>query len=254
MRGLLVREWLQFLHGLGRAGMIRLAVTYVLITGWLVPSGLASGSADAPALVFAIVPVFLAGPLAIDAFAGERDRMTLETLLSSPATDMQLLAAKAVFPVLVSLGASAVSCLVFCATALARRAGLPSTDSLLHAVLLGAALTSFVAVIGLHISLGARTSRSAQQWFSAILVGLSVGLPLLAREAVEALGPEESRALAGLFEGGWLSPGSLIPVFALAAAGTAGIIALKRRMTRIRILNYGRDDGRRTAERRGGDV
>ncbi len=244
MRGLLLREWLQFLHALGRGGMIRLAVIYGLLMGWLIPSGLAAGSSDAPAIVFAVIPVFLAGPLSIDAFAGERDRMTLETLLSSPVGDGQLLAAKALFPVLVSLGASALSCLVFCSVSLARGTGLPSGGSLFYAVVLGLALTSLATAIGLHISLRARTSRSAQQWYSAVLVGLSVGLPLLARELLEALGPAASRALYGLFEGGWLSPGALAPAFALMAAGAAGMAAVKRRMAGMRILNSGTFAGR----------
>lgn len=243
MRGLLLREWLQFLHGLGRGGMIRLAVIYGLLMGWLVPSGLAAGSSDAPAMVFAVIPVFLAGPLAIDAFAGERDRMTLETLLSSPAGDGQLLAAKTLFPMLVSLAASGVSGLVFCSVMLVRRAGLPSTQSLSYALFLGLALTTLVTMIGLNISLGARTSRSAQQWYSAVLVGLSIGLPLVVREALEALGPEASRAVSELFEGGWFSPGALIPAIALMSAGLAGLAVVKRRIAGIRMLNSSRIAG-----------
>jgi ABC-2 type transport system permease protein len=238
MTGILWREWAQFRRSLGRGGMIRLLVVYGLLMGWVVPSGI--GDPGASAIVFAVIPVYLAGPLAIDAFAGERERKTLETLLASPVSDGSLLAGKALFPVLASMCISGLSMCVFLAVSALSGHPLPQIQALLYALPLGAALTLAASAIGLHVSVAASSARTAQQWYSVTLVAFTVGLPLLGTEAARLLDPADISGFLSMFEGGWFSTGGLAVLFLTGLIATASSLLLRRRVVRIRILNGGR--------------
>ncbi|MBC8428608.1 MAG: ABC transporter permease subunit, partial [FCB group bacterium] len=100
MDAVLRREWLRYQRAMGKAGLVRFVALYVVIFGFVLPN-----SFDNPAAafaVFAFIPLYVAGPLAVDAFVGERERNTLETLLTAPFSPAKLLWGKALFPVLVS--------------------------------------------------------------------------------------------------------------------------------------------------------
>jgi ABC-2 type transport system permease protein len=236
--GILWREWMQFRRTLGRGGMIRLLVVYGLLMGWVLPSGI--GDPGASAIVFAVIPVYLAGPLAIDAFAGERERKTLETLLASPVSDGSLLAGKALFPVLASMCISGLSVCVFLSVSVLSGRPLPPSQALLYALPLGAALTLAASAMGLHISVTASSARTAQQWYSVTLVAVTVGLPLLGREVARLLEPADISVLFSMFDGGWFSAGGTAILGLCGLAAAAASMTLRRRVARIRVLNGGR--------------
>jgi ABC-2 type transport system permease protein len=74
--------------GSGRRGLFR-ELIFVLLFGVFFPltQGDAWRSGAVPAVFVFMIPLFLAGPYVADTFAGERERRTLETLLSTRLPD-----------------------------------------------------------------------------------------------------------------------------------------------------------------------
>jgi ABC-type transport system involved in multi-copper enzyme maturation permease subunit len=233
--GVILREWMAFRRALGRAGMIRFLVLYCGVLGYFIPSRF--GDPSAAALVFAFMPLYIAGPLAIDAFAGERERKTLETLLCSPAGSGAIVAGKALFPVAASLAVTWISFAAFSIISILRSAPIPSIPAAAFAILLGICLSLGASVTGLHVSLGARSARGAMQWYSILLLAVSIGLPLAAQPVSAMLSAETRESIAALFTGGWLSPGSAVLLCALLAVDACLLAVLRRRAGGLRVLN-----------------
>lgn len=82
-----------------RRGLLVQAILVTVGLGILVPHSTAAlwlaGSPDA-ILLFLLLPPVVAGALGADAFAGERERRTLETLLATPLSDRAVVAGKAI--------------------------------------------------------------------------------------------------------------------------------------------------------------
>jgi ABC-type Na+ efflux pump permease subunit len=233
--GVLLREWMAFRRALGRAGMLRFLVLYCCVLGYFVPSRL--GDPSAAAIVFAIMPLYVAGPLAIDSFAGERERKTLETLLCCPAGSGAIVAGKALFPILASLAVSWLSFAVFAGISLLRAAPLPGVAAAAFSLGLGFCLSSAATLAGLHVSLRARSTRGAMQWYSIVLLAASVGLPLLAVPLSNILSPGVRHWIATIFSEGWLSPGTLSGIAILLVVDLCLLFFLHRRARLLRILN-----------------
>jgi ABC-2 type transport system permease protein len=138
--------------------------------------------------MFMIIPVMMATLVSANAIVGEKERKTLETLLSTPLTNRELIVAK----LLVSfLPAIALSWMAFAAFFLAANAValimmrqlIVSSWIWLPALLL---LSPAVSLVGLSltllVSLKARTFQAAQQ-FAALIV-----LPLVALVVMQITG------------------------------------------------------------------
>jgi ABC-type Na+ efflux pump permease subunit len=130
--------------------------------------------------LFLLVPFMVANVIAADAFAGERERKTLEALLYTPVSDAELLAAKVlaawVPAVLVALAGFVVQGGLFALAtgALLGRALLPDATWLLVALWVGPAFAALGLSGMVLVSLRVRGTQEAMQ-----LGGLLV-LPIIA--------------------------------------------------------------------------
>lgn len=208
MDAVLRREWLRYQRAMGKAGLVRFVALYVVIFGFVLPN-----SFDNPAAafaVFAFIPLYVAGPLAVDAFVGERERNTLETLLTAPFSPAKLLWGKALFPVLVSTATVWLVMLLFSSYRLITGGKLPSVEVVVTVILAGL-LTSFLgAVIGLHVSMKAKSVRSGLQWFSVFLLVIALGIPFLLSFLHPYIPLNIILWIKKIFSGGLFSMGSII--------------------------------------------
>lgn len=178
------------LHG---AGLVRerrmvlpilfMAAMLVASALWAIPSGLSSPDILLPLLGLAsLLPAGLAGGMASDLVAGERERRSLETLLCAPASPFALVVGKSLS---IFLPAVAMSWLSIASVwwALATRSMAPAFTSTLGVALGFAPMaTAFSLGVGTWMSVRSRTVRAAAQ-LSALttvpLIALSQAVPLL---------------------------------------------------------------------------
>jgi ABC-2 type transport system permease protein len=155
-----------------QAGML------LLLTGILVPALDSSIWREpvAPVLLYQLLPAILASMIAADAFAGERERRTLETLLATPLSENAIFIGKTLASVTFALTVSLVSFTCALIVSSVRFGLLLMTPQLITTVILGAAaaslLTSSIAVV---ISSYVGVARSAQQMSSMASMLLVVG-------------------------------------------------------------------------------
>ena len=209
------RELLHFLRALGRAGITRLFVVFFVIFAVFVPMRSETDSPDLFLVIFAMLPVYLAGPGAVDAFAGERERETLETLLTAPLSAAELVWGKLLAVMAYALAFSWAPMLFFCLLSLLRGNGLPSAAAMPVVAVAGLLAAFISSAVGVSISARARSVRSAQHWFALIVLALFVGLPLGARYLVGAIPVSVARSIGDLFHGGWFSTGTLLLLLAM---------------------------------------
>jgi hypothetical protein len=209
------REALAFTRSLGRGGFLRLMVVYVGIFGLYLPSTIESP--DLALLPFIFFPLYMAGPVGIDSIAGERERGTLETLLSSPLRPGSLLAGKLLFSAAAGTGFLLLSLGVSIIFRNVRGMALPTLHSAVAVLLLCIVSSGFGAALGMHVSLKARSSRSAQQWFAAVIAVFFVGAGALLKLFGDRLFPGLKGLIETVFSRGWESP-------AVPAAGGAVLV------------------------------
>lgn len=235
IRAVLLREMLAFTRSLGRGGMIRLMVIYLGLFGLYLPSTI--GSPNLALLPFIFFPLYMAGPVGIDTVAGERERNTLETLLSSPLTPWALMWGKVLF----SAGAGVVFLILSLGTSVAFRAlrGMPVASAGSVGVVLGVCLVCsvFGAVLGMHVSLKARSARTAQQWFAAVIAVVFVGTGALLKLFADRFLPGLKGTLETVFSRGWESPSVLIGAGIVLLVTGALTAWLGGRMKRLWKLN-----------------
>ncbi|MBM3941200.1 MAG: hypothetical protein FJ318_10075 [SAR202 cluster bacterium] len=199
----------------GRAGLLRPAAM-VAILGVLLPWQAGAGWLSLPWLgvgALAYAPFFVVVMLVVDAFAGERERHTLETLLATRMPDAAIIAGKIGALVLYALAVMTVSLALGLVVANVTADG-PTGFYPLHRVALLYALALGVDLLGagagVIISMRASTVRQAQQT-------MSFGLTVFAFAAVIAL-----RALPDSLTGG----GSLDRLLFVGAASLLALDAL----------------------------
>lgn len=165
----------------GRQGMLLFVAAFGVIMPLM--NGRAWIASPIMAVAWAWVPMFLVSTIIADAFAGERERHTLETLLATRLSESSILLGK--------IGAALAYAGVLCGISLLlgvivinlahRGEGLllyrPATLAAMAALgLLGAV---FIGSIGAVISLRAATVRQAQQTLGGVILVLFV-LPMAA--------------------------------------------------------------------------
>ena len=235
MKAVILREWLRFYRAMGKMGLFRFIAIYGIIFGFILP-----GSFDNPIAafaVFAVIPLYVAGPLAVDAIAGERERNTLETLLTAPLSPMEFLGGKTLFSIMIAAGTSWVVLLLFTVWSIVRTRLLPSLP-VFCAVLAGGLVSSVIGTLaGLHVSMKAKTVRSGQQWFAVVLMLIAFGIPLSIKFLIPYIPESLMRRIALMFEGGWFSAGiMLIVIFAILVCAVLWL-SLQRRVKGLWRLN-----------------
>jgi ABC-2 type transport system permease protein len=159
-----------------RGGLIQGSVLAVVLGVLSVKPEAWLAAAPAAVFFFAFLPGIAAGTVAADAFAGERERRTLETLLASPIDERTILlgktAAAVAFGTLVGAVGSVVAVVTVSLTAHPFVPALSLVAGVLGASFVSSSLLGALAVVvSMHVSV----ARSAQQITSIsamVLLGL----------------------------------------------------------------------------------
>ncbi len=173
------KEWKEvfLMRGSIRSGLFNLGII-IFLTGVFMPLQAGAAWLTTPILPIAWswLPIFMALSMVTDAFAGERERHTLETLLASRLSDRAILFGKIAAAVSYSWLISLVGMLIGAVTInIAHPTGTIQFYALsgfaggLVAVFLGALLISSLGVL---VSLKAPTARQAYQRLSVVMLGL----------------------------------------------------------------------------------
>jgi ABC-2 type transport system permease protein len=176
------KEWLEFrdqLLRIKRGGLSALIV--LLMLGIVTPLQMGNLWLTSP-LMLAYWPLLSSGmvsTLIADAFAGERERHTLETLLATRLSDTSILLGKVLAAILYGLLFTFANIVVGIVTLSIRHFGeglqAPPLSHILFMLLLVTLACSTLAGIGVFISLRAATVRQAQQTLGIIMMVLFIG-------------------------------------------------------------------------------
>ena len=185
------KEWRELLgqRGLrGKQGIVLLVAVFGIVLP--LQNGPAWITSPVIAIAWSWVPMFLVTTVIADAFAGERERHTLETLLASRLSDRSILFGKIGAAIGYAASVTAVSLILGLITVnLANRGSgllLYRQPVVIAMCVLGFLGAVFVAAIGVLISLRAATVRQAQQ-----TLGAAIMVFLLAPMAAARLLPAE---------------------------------------------------------------
>ncbi|MEX2294531.1 MAG: ABC transporter permease subunit [Acidimicrobiales bacterium] len=134
--------------------------------------------------LFLIVPLMVSAVLAADAFAGEKERKTLESLLHLPIAERDLFMAKLLTAFIPAIAVSWIGFLCFCVVAngvawpVLHRIFVPTQLWLVMILWIGPAVATLGLAVMVRVSARARTSQEANQLGGAVilpLIFLSVG-------------------------------------------------------------------------------
>jgi ABC-2 type transport system permease protein len=151
--------------------------------------------------LFLIVPLMVSAVLAADAFAGEKERKTLETLLHLPISDRDLFLAKLLGAFVPALVVSWVGFLCFCVVSNAvawpvlGRIFVPTRLWMVMILWVAPAVATLSLAVMVRVSARARSSQEANQLGGAVIlplifiaVGQSTGLLLVSMPVAIAIG------------------------------------------------------------------
>jgi ABC-2 type transport system permease protein len=144
----------------------------ILATRALAPLWLA-GSPEA-ILLFLVLPSVIAGSISADAFAGERERRTLETLLATPLSDRTIVAGKAAAALIAAVTTAVVTLLIAVVTVNVK-AHVAGVFVPVPAIWIGVVLGVFASscmttAAAIAMSLRIPVARSVQQMASLLFV------------------------------------------------------------------------------------
>lgn len=162
-----------------RATLLQTAVVFFLGGVFFPAFGPAPWSdLGAAATFYFVLPSAMAGMAAADAFAGERERRTLETLLATPLSDAAIVVGKIATAVLFGVGVGAatlLSAIVVTNLAFPAQRPLLPPGWLAAGLLGGTAGSAFlVASCGVAISMRVLVARSAQQLTNLVSMVIAV--------------------------------------------------------------------------------
>jgi ABC-2 type transport system permease protein len=192
-------------------------------------------------LAYAWLPFFLVSALVADSFAGERERHTLETLLTTALSDGAILFGKLAAAVAYGYGMLLLVMLVGLVTVNVH------TGSLAHPVMyapgvfagvvvFGFLATLLIAAVGVLVSLKAKTVRQAGQTLSLGILGMLVLPIIFVAYGFRLLPPQAQLALLNAIQG--LDPRAVVVAVALLLAVLDGaiVLAATRRFRRARLV------------------
>ena len=142
--------------------------------------------------LFLIVPLMVSAVLAADAFAGEKERKTLESLLHLPISDRELFFSKLLTAFIPAIAVSWIGFIAFCivsntvAWPVLHRTFVPTALWLVMILWVAPAVATLGLAVMVRVSARARTSQEANQLGGAVIlpliflaVGQSSGLLLV---------------------------------------------------------------------------
>jgi ABC-2 type transport system permease protein len=219
------KEWLEFrdqLLRLRRGGLSALIV--LLMLGIITPLQMGPLWLTSP-LMLAYWPLLSSGmvsTLIADAFAGERERHTLETLLASRLPDTSILLGKIIAAILYGLVFTFANIVVGVITLSIRHFGegiqAPPALHLAYMLTLVTLACSTLAGVGVFISLKAATVRQAQQTLGIIMMVLFIGPVLF----VQFLDTEGKVSLAARLTS--MGTGRMVAWASVVLAAVSGIL------------------------------
>jgi len=214
-----------------RAGIIRLLI-WVVFFGGLFPaqSGRAWLYTLLPVLFWSWMSLFYVSSLAVSAFAGERERHTLETLLATRLPDGAILLGKVL--ALIAYGWGLVM-ITYVTAVIAINLVIGQGRFLFYspAVALGGPLMSLLAAllitgVAVLVSMRAGTQRQAQM--ALYVVSLVLFLPLLLSQSIPALQAWANDLVLNANTGSFVLVGSLVLLLAAAIALGLARVRFKR--------------------------
>ena len=228
------KEWRELLgqRGFrGKQGIVLFIATFGIVLPW--QTGSAWVTSPAILVGWSWIPMFLVTTVIADAFAGERERHTLETLLASRLSDRAILFGKIGAAIGYSFAVTTASLFAGLLTVnLAHpREGLLLYDlnTVLAMAVLGLLGAVFVAAVGVLISLRAATVKVAQQALAGTImvlllavVGILRGIPTTWKH--QLLPDAVSVARLGILA---------LVIFAVLDAGAVALALLRFRRSRL---------------------
>ncbi|HPV07389.1 MAG TPA: ABC transporter permease subunit [Aggregatilineales bacterium] len=214
-----------------RAGIIRLLI-WVVFFGGLFPaqSGRAWLYTLLPVLFWSWMSLFYVSSLAVSAFAGERERHTLETLLATRLPDGAILLGKVLASVAYGWGLVMIT---YVTAVIAINLVMGQGRFLFYspAVALGGPLMSLLAAllitgVAVLVSMRAGTQRQAQM--ALYVVSLVLFLPLLLSQSIPALQAWANDLVLNANTGSFVLVGSLVLLLAAAIALGLARVRFKR--------------------------
>ncbi|MEJ2291502.1 MAG: ABC transporter permease subunit [Deinococcales bacterium] len=174
------------------AGLEPIAQLMVLVLGYLM------------APMFLILPLMVASVIAADSFAGEKERKTLEALLYTPTSDVELFGAKLLVALVPAIAVSWGGLLIY--SAVADAVAYPYLHRLLLPDPLWLVLVLWVApaVAGLGLGVTVLVSARVRSFQEAYQLGGVVVLPIIALVAGQAAGVVYLDTVAALVVGALL--------------------------------------------------
>jgi ABC-2 type transport system permease protein len=189
-------------------GSLRSGLTNVLVSlgviGILFPLQFGPAWLSSPIALIstAWLPLFMAMGLVADAFAGERERHTLETLLASRLSDQAILYGKMLTSILYSSGITLAGMLIGAVTinVMYPGAGFYPLTNFIGAILFSLLGALLVSGIGVLVSLNASSVRQAYQRMSLGFIMLWLPLILAPQWMPDAWGIQLGQWLANMNE------------------------------------------------------
>lgn len=185
----------------GSKGTIFNLALILLVFGVVIPVQMGPAWVETwwPLMAWTWLPLFLVSALVADSFAGERERHTLETLLTTALSDRAILFGKISAAVAYGYGmlvSVMVTSLIAVNVGFGRSAGrllLFPLDVTLGVLVFGLLVTLLIAGIGVMISMNAKTVRQAGQTLSLGILALVWVPGLMLGAAVQFLSPDEQQ-------------------------------------------------------------
>lgn len=233
------KEWRELLRQREsmRSGILRLLI-FVGVFGIFLPLQMGREWVDSPKLLmlWAWVPLFLVTSVVADAFAGERERHTLETLLASRLSDRAILFAKLGTALSYGFGLAMIGVVLGLVTVNVAygRGELLLYSPIAAAGIVGLSLlgAGLAASAGVLISLRASSVRQAQQTMS-IAIMLLLFVPIY---GVQALPTEWKTRLVEIFVKLGAIQLALIVMASLALLDIILLVAAMARFKRARLI------------------
>lgn len=240
IRTVVWKEWRSLIHGQNRRQLLIMVVMLAFWAVWLPVQTGADWMTDGviSILISILLPALVVAVTVPAAFAGERERKTLGTLLATRLPDEAILFGKLVVPVFVGcLAMVAVLTVGLIAANAASWDGTPRFYEpivIVPDLVIGFLVAVMAAAIGVAISLRARRVQDAQQTISMMLMLPAMGLGVLFFVLAELTGGIGQ--LAARLEGvsGWLVAIVVVAIFVVIDLVLLGIA--QRRFKRSRLI------------------
>ena len=234
------KEWKELPLNAGDRGLVKgpLGILIVIgVFGVMLPLQAGRAWVDSPMalLVWGWVPILLVSNVVAQAFAGERERHTLETLLATRLSDRAILVGKVVASALYGWSVTII-CLLLGLVSINvahwdGRLLLYSPLTWVGAGILVPLVALLAANLGVLVSLRAGTVRQAQQTLGIVSMVIVFGLGY----GVQALPPSVRQVLASAVAGSATT--AVVAVGALMAVANALVLLIARaRFQRTRLI------------------